>query len=164
MTVYVSIGNSDDKLTQREWNQFWLEVAGVLAPAMKEIRGIWFSDSTSAYQNACWAFEPWPQVTAQAQDDLRLLAAKWRQDAIVWDETSSTRFIGPAEVDPDPELNRRWGGGKAGRQPWILFTPPGTHTDRIPGAELVKLLPGDHGIVVMPGELYEGPVPLTKEP
>jgi hypothetical protein len=41
MIVYVSIGNSDDKLTQREWSMFCLAVDEALSLTPKH--GVWFS-------------------------------------------------------------------------------------------------------------------------
>jgi hypothetical protein len=56
-TVYVSIGNSDDKLTQREWHDFIKEIDYTLGFFSERCHGNWFSNPVSAFQNACWCVE-----------------------------------------------------------------------------------------------------------
>lgn len=56
-TVYASIGNSDDKLSQNEWAEY-LRMFGVLMKqSSSQIHGDWFSDPRAPYQNACMAIE-----------------------------------------------------------------------------------------------------------
>ncbi len=98
-TVYVSIGNSDDKLSQSAWSGFHEEVEEVIQRAASAVHGSWVSPSTSQWQNACWCFE----VTADPDLDickrrwlrnrLENLAKAYGQDSIAWAETPKTEFL-----------------------------------------------------------------------
>jgi hypothetical protein len=96
--VYVSVGNSDDKLTQQEWarllTSMWYSVHNL---ADTTVHGEWHSPPTAAYQNACWCLEFAHDDTARAfKVQLSGFAEAFRQDGIAWAEMSATEFIGPA--------------------------------------------------------------------
>lgn len=95
ITVYVSIGNSDDKLTQNEWSHFYAWVAGAIDRTAWQVHGRWFSDPSSPWQNAAWCFEIAPHVAVELKGELARQAKTWRQDSIAWAEAQTT-FIGPA--------------------------------------------------------------------
>ncbi len=96
MTVYVSIGNSDDKLTQREWSEFVEEVVRLACSYASEIHGTWGSGSDSPYQNGCVAFDiTHPANVEVMKRELSRLAAKYRQNSIAWAEAETT-FLKPA--------------------------------------------------------------------
>lgn len=101
MIVYVSIGNSDDKLTQRQWHDFTNDVETILLRGAREIHGNWSSAPRDPWQNACWCFEPWPQQLDQTQRALRLMAARYGQDSIAWAEVKVTKFLAPTPLDAD---------------------------------------------------------------
>ncbi len=91
-TVYVTIGNSDDKLAQGDWSTFWGAVDDAVRLAAIAVHGAWVSESTSPYQNACWCIE----VDAERQwlrDRLANMARAYEQDAIAWAETSNVEFL-----------------------------------------------------------------------
>jgi hypothetical protein len=92
MIVYVSIGNSDDKLTQREWSMFCLAVDEALSLTPKH--GVWFSAQDSAYQNACWCFDVDNdgKYAAMLKSRLAKIAAEFRQDSITW-AVADTQFL-----------------------------------------------------------------------
>lgn len=99
MIAYISIGNSDDKLTQAEWSAFCLDVAVEVA-GLGHVHGAWFSVPNSPWQNACWCVEfsgPDPQaeanVVAEAKRVVAELTMKWRQDSISWAAVAETEFI-----------------------------------------------------------------------
>lgn len=95
MTIYVSIGNSDDKLTQREWSDFFEEVVTLACGYASEIHGTWASASDGPYQNACVAFDvTHPANVEVMKRELSRLAAKYRQDSIAWAE-AETEFLKP---------------------------------------------------------------------
>ena len=96
MIVYVSVGNSDDKLSQRQWSDFVDEVHVLLLNRGK-LHGAWFSASHSEWQNACWCVELVQPVVAGLQKTLVKLAEKYRQDSIAWAEAPVTRFLGQPE-------------------------------------------------------------------
>lgn len=109
MIVYVSIGNSDDKLTQAEWAHFYTSVRhllandlqpreaegwGSLAFSAPTIHGRWQSVPSDPWQNACWCVEIEDHDAPAIQHELKLLAAKFRQDSIAWAEVCDTEFLG----------------------------------------------------------------------
>ena len=92
--VYVSIGNSDDKLTQRQWCEFVAEVENVLTGHDVRMHGAWFSRPDAMWQNACWLFDA-PANPRRMQDELINLADEYGQDSIAWSNAETT-FLGPA--------------------------------------------------------------------
>jgi hypothetical protein len=98
MIIYVSIGNSDDKLTQAEWSKFILDMSAEVC-SLGQVHGAWFSAPASPWQNACWCVEfsgPDAQATdnvvAEAKEQAAELARKYHQDSIAWARTE-TEFI-----------------------------------------------------------------------
>lgn len=92
ITVYISIGNSDDKLTQDEWGQFWAEVDLLVRQKASRVHGAWFSSPVSRYQNACWCVEIQLMSAHELQLALAPLAYRYRQDGIAW-AAAETTFI-----------------------------------------------------------------------
>jgi len=92
MTFYISIGNSDDKLTQKEWAEFVGDVDMAIVEAEPILHGRWFSRSDSPWQNACWCIQ-----LSSGVDKLRRrlgdLAHKYRQDSVAWAEAPVTEFL-----------------------------------------------------------------------
>lgn len=93
ITVYVSIGNSDDKLTQTRWANFAEETLDAITQASEQLYGVWFSESSSPFQNACFAFS----IGDLVAEDLRLalfrLRIEYDQDSVAWAVVSTTEFI-----------------------------------------------------------------------
>lgn len=92
ITVYVSIGNSDDKLSQREWSEFYEETDDLVGFAAAKVHGRWTSAPTDAYQNACWCVELDLDDAENLRKDLPGLAYRYRQDSIAW-AVATTDFI-----------------------------------------------------------------------
>ncbi len=94
MFVYVSIGNSDDKLTQTEWSDFCYDVEKIIS--VTRCHGAWFSRSDSPWQNACWLLEflSGERIFGPVKTKLALLAPKYRQDSIAW-AVAETEFLKP---------------------------------------------------------------------
>lgn len=93
MTVYVSIGNSDDKLTQSEWARFVHDVMHECRYAAKgNVHGQWHSLPNDTYQNACICFEIEPAAVAELKARLNSLRKANGQDSIAWAE-ATTEFI-----------------------------------------------------------------------
>lgn len=94
-TVYVSIGNSDDKLTQARWSIFVADVRRVIQRHAAQLHGAWFSEPDAPWQNACWCFD----APADAVDVEHMkyllgdLAEAYEQDSIAWAECPVTEFI-----------------------------------------------------------------------
>ena len=85
MTVTVCIGNSDDRLTQREWHLFYLDVDNVIDAHSSHIHFSGSPPSVSRHQNACWVFKT--NVKAkELQESLIRLCRLHKQDSIAWVE------------------------------------------------------------------------------
>jgi hypothetical protein len=100
ITVYISIGNSDDKLSQVEWAAYAGAVRGLIRRVESvysgRIHGDWTSLPFSPYQNACWCIEIPDEATAETiRRTLANYAGMYRQDSIAW-AVAETEFIGPA--------------------------------------------------------------------
>jgi hypothetical protein len=102
--VYVSIGNSDDKLTQAEWHRYYVAVNLTIRRAAEAsdatVHGAWVSEPASSWQNACWALQLPADAVAVEHLRMRLaeLAADFRQDSIAWAVAPNTEFIGAGAV------------------------------------------------------------------
>ncbi len=97
-TVYVSIGNSDDKLTQREWAFFQVEVSEVIHHVGGRIHGEWASPARSQFQNACWCFDIRIGAIPEFERRMARIARNYRQDAIAVAVVGWTRMVGPEPV------------------------------------------------------------------
>jgi hypothetical protein len=100
--AYVSIGNSDDKLTQQEWALFFSQTA-ILLQRHAKVHGQWASEPASAWQNACWCVEAEGSKVDFIQAELVGLADRFRQDSIAWAEVKTTEFLG-APTSPLPPV------------------------------------------------------------
>lgn len=90
ITVYVTVGNSDDKLSQFRWMCFQTDVTEALMDAGVEFHGQWYSGPVSQWQNACWCFEVLPNVAERLKAKLEHVAANYDQDSIAWAEATVT--------------------------------------------------------------------------
>jgi hypothetical protein len=100
-TVYVTIGNSDDKLTQEEWADYQSATNELVDEHADRIHGRWASLPTDPWQNACWCLE----VEDGHADDLRrhltTTAGDYQQDSIAW-AIAQTEFLTPGRTDGAP--------------------------------------------------------------
>jgi hypothetical protein len=105
-TIYISIGNSDDKLPQAEWVQYYWAVHQLLRFYGNHIHGQWISDPISIWQNACWCIEmPLDDVITRygrrvprnkwLQERLSQIATEFHQDSISWAEIKETTLLKP---------------------------------------------------------------------
>lgn len=94
-TVYISIGNSDDRLTQAEWSHFVADVNGVVRGYASVVHGQWFSLPDAPWQNACWCVEVSDKAAMFLRDALRNSAKAYRQDSIAW-AAAETEFLNGA--------------------------------------------------------------------
>ena len=94
ITVYVSIGNSDDKLTQDQWRMYQLIVRAALRKHAQEIHGEWYSVPTAQYQNACFCVVLRDGDLAEmVKMQLAEIRETYRQDSVAWAEAPVTEFI-----------------------------------------------------------------------
>jgi hypothetical protein len=91
-TVYVSIGNSDDNLTQREWAEF-VSLVDAEIQARANVHGAWFSIPIAPWQNACWCagFTDAESVRV-ARKNVTAIREHFRQDSVAW-AVAETEFI-----------------------------------------------------------------------
>lgn len=84
VTVYVSIGNSDNRLTQRRWAEFAWAMHSELEP-LGHFHGEWASDPLGPFQNACWCIEfESGERAALARALVATIGRKYQQQAIAW--------------------------------------------------------------------------------
>lgn len=101
--TYISIGNSDDKLTQLEWSQFYREVDIAIRFSSKlmgspRVHGQWVSAPTDPWQNACWCVDLTPGLAARLRRVLAVFADEYKQDSIAWADAPETDFIEPSRL------------------------------------------------------------------
>lgn len=92
MYVVVTIGNSDNKLTQGEWSRLVYEVGSSIMFYQKQRHGEFFSPPASKYQNACWLFEVKKPVD-EFQEELMRIAQYFKQDSIFWMQSETPLFL-----------------------------------------------------------------------
>lgn len=95
MIVYIAIGNSDDKLRQQEWAAFVRKVRRAITFTDITIHGQWFSPPDSVYQNACFCieFSEDAAFVDDVKENLRKIAAEYKQDSIAWTEAPFTELL-----------------------------------------------------------------------
>lgn len=95
-TIYVSIGNSDDKLTQYRWSQYIREVRQAVLLHADKIHFFGFSGPDTWHQSAAWAaqFEHLDQEQ-NLGDQLKEIAGRYDQDSIAWAVLGEVTFIRP---------------------------------------------------------------------
>jgi hypothetical protein len=96
MNVLISIGNSDDKLTQAEWSRFVKEVRNLIAERGYFVtHGEWFSLPDAQWQNANWCLQPAPGAPLDSvKANLRQVARIYGQDSIAWTQ-GEVEFLSP---------------------------------------------------------------------
>jgi len=95
MIVYVSIGNSDGKLTPLRWASFCQDVSAELNSWYQELHGEWYSLPNSRWVNACWCVEIRDDDAQKVKNNLRNLALEYHQDSIAWAEVPTTTLLVP---------------------------------------------------------------------
>ena len=94
-TVYVSIGNSDDRLRQTDWAEFCLEFKSIMIRFGK-LHGDWYSATSARWQNMCICVDIEDNLVDSLKSLLEGLKKKFRQDSIAWaevDHNVSHRFL-----------------------------------------------------------------------
>lgn len=136
-TVLVAIGNSDDKLTQREWAHFRACVDSMVRAYARHVHGAWVSPSADPYQNAAWSFQPLAGERDTLREGLGALAAQFRQDSIAWTE-GRTEFVPGVKPKAKPNPPPTVGGAASGSvvRNVVIFSDPQPH----PSAAVVEAL------------------------
>lgn len=94
-TITIQIGNSDNKLTQKEWNIFCETINGLLFYEKENIN-LQFSGGSptnAPWQNFCWVFTCAKYRTIKTLcKNISEVGKSWNQDSIAWTE-GETQFI-----------------------------------------------------------------------
>lgn len=93
MIVYISVSNSEDKLTQREWSEYAGQVNSLIYATATEVHGAWTSSSAGPFQNACWCAVIPDVADNQLMDELQVVRQMYRQDSIAWASVERTTFL-----------------------------------------------------------------------
>lgn len=91
-TIYLTIGNPDNKLTQEQWSWYVKDMHALVFQWSLNTHGIWFSEASSQYQNACWCLDVMGSIIPAMKRDLAHLAHTYQQDSIAWMQ-GTTEFI-----------------------------------------------------------------------
>jgi hypothetical protein len=100
-TVYASIGNSDDRLTQAQWSEFHATFAMTIRDYATTVHGSWLSNPADPWQNACMAFDVHLNDAGDLQRELAIIAGRFNQDSIAWAAVGDTEFIGTNRARAD---------------------------------------------------------------
>lgn len=114
--VYVSVGNTDDRLPQARWASLCDDVGLALYPLvvrhrLAELHGPWFTAGDAERQSAVWCLVIPPENVPRAQPllgDLRLrlavLASTYGQESVAW-TSGETELI--VSLETQARLRRR---------------------------------------------------------
>lgn len=80
-TVSILIGNSDNRLTQTEWNQFVRCMASALESNCLNIHFSGGPEGWSSRQNFCWVVEMLPSDVPRVRDLVRDIRKEYGQDS-----------------------------------------------------------------------------------
>jgi hypothetical protein len=99
--VFVTWGNSDDKLSQQEWAAFCADMVSFVGTWSRHVFFAGYSSPHMPWQNASASFLIGTDSTRSNVEfiraDLRLMAARWRQEAIAFTVTDM-ELVGPSAV------------------------------------------------------------------
>ncbi|MGH3783157.1 MAG: hypothetical protein ACRDZY_08375 [Acidimicrobiales bacterium] len=91
-TVHAAIGNSDDKLSQRDWSSYLEDFHLVMVTAATQVHGVWHSAPVSQFQNACIAAEVAPEALDGLRAALLSLRRRHRQESVAFN-VSETELV-----------------------------------------------------------------------
>ena len=92
-TVTILIGNSDNKLTQVEWSEFYAHVDDAVGTHAQSVQFSAPSNGAAPWQNACWvAILSGRESSQRLSERLAVLASNYRQDSIAV-VTGVSRFV-----------------------------------------------------------------------
>lgn len=93
-TLTVCIGNSDDKLPQATWSQFWAEVSESVHDHAGHLHGEFLTAPNAPWQSAAWVLEC--DSTDALCTRLSVLATAYGQDSIAV-SVGETTLVRPVE-------------------------------------------------------------------
>lgn len=99
--VYVTIGNSDDKLTQERWAAFVQHVRDFTNGVANVVHGEWFSLPNARRQNMCICIETNMNGVVDLRHGLSLCAQVYKQESIAMAVVENTIFCRPPTPNED---------------------------------------------------------------
>ena len=93
-TVYITIGNSDDKLRQQEWCRFCRELSDRASYLASETHFIGFSNPDSPWQTMLICIVVPNNAMAELKANLKALASNYGQDSIAL-AVAEVEFVKP---------------------------------------------------------------------
>ena len=91
-TITVQIGNSDDKLSQKEWSEFHLRISGACIAYAAETHFSGTSNGEASWQNACFIFDCEDSDIEELRMELSFIRSCFGQESIALME-GETEFI-----------------------------------------------------------------------
>lgn len=98
-TIYITIGNSDDKLKQAQWSKFYDLIDSDIRMLAKHVHGAWHSLPNAKWQNACWCVDIEEKRAVELAYDVTETARLFQQDSVAWAEiaTDDVHFLKTTE-------------------------------------------------------------------
>ena len=90
--MVVQIGNSDDKLSQKEWAEYHQQVSWEIDRFAKDVHFSGCSNGNDPWQNACFVFELENKTDTHLLMNLRKIREKYNQESIALSR-GKTEFI-----------------------------------------------------------------------
>lgn len=91
-TVTIQIGNTDDKLSQREWSEFAMLADKIIHTYCREIHFHGCSNPVAFWQNCAWVVNCPTDNLKPLAADLVKLRTMFKQDSVAWTE-GETLFL-----------------------------------------------------------------------
>lgn len=92
MIVCIQIGNSDDKLTQKDWSDYVQRMQSIVATYAAEIHFSGTSEGSKPWQNACWVLSIPSRAIDRFEEKVVAVRERFNQESVAI-TTGSTRFI-----------------------------------------------------------------------
>ncbi len=81
-TVCLQIGNTDDRLKQRDWSVFVDDMNALVLTFAFDIHFHGFPPADADWQNACWVFDLREEALGRVRRQLLDIAAMFGQDSV----------------------------------------------------------------------------------
>lgn len=91
-TVIIQIGNSDDKLTQKEWSQFHAKIDANIGLYAMQIHFHGSAATWETWQNVCWVFVIKSEKAELLRERVKQIREAYKQDSVAWTE-GETAFV-----------------------------------------------------------------------
>lgn len=91
-TITIQIGNSDDKLTQREWAKYVSTVHDLITESCLTVHFFGGSENYAEWINVCWVLAGSKSRIEYLRLNLPGIKKNFQQDSIAWTE-GETKFI-----------------------------------------------------------------------